>query len=875
MLPLVAAALGGAAVAASSRIYNKWQGFRGVAGKSASAAGGASEPVAGPEPQVDPAGSAGPGASGSAYEFARMQSAVHRSRTKLTIALSRSASTLEHQFYFIKEEVEIVASAMVEEAQFGLKSINESEIKPLRAVATLEWQAFTAAVADDESMIADSARAVRDLFGMAVAGTADFRKRPVVVDGKARPKRRVSKSPKAVWRSLKQAKELVFDDSRTKQMDDVSGAAAGSARQQIAKAEQVVNRYLKVAATSVVAATVGVTVFAPLKLVSGALILYAAIPVFKGAYTDLVVKRKITIKLLDSASFIGLLAGGYFLICSITSTIFHASTKMMLKTEDRSRQMLANMFGQQPRTVHVLVDGVEIEKPFEALMVGDVLVVHAGQMIPVDGAISNGTAAVDQHVLTGEAQPAEKGVGDRVFAATMMLAGRIEVQVEKTGAETAAAQIRDLLANTTDFRTAIQARWIGVANRTVLPTLGLSAIALPFLGPASALAVINSNYVAVLKVASPLGMLNFLQRASRAGILIKDGRALEAACKVDTVVFDKTGTLTEPEPHVGEIHVFGDTDANDLLTCAAAVEANQSHPIAMAILAAARERKLTLPALEDARYEVGYGIQARLGERLVHVGSARYMAMQHLALPEDFAERREEIHSRGGSVIFVAWDGRLAGALELRPTLRQEAKQVVASLKEMGLAIHIISGDNAAPTAALAAELGIEHFFAEVLPQDKSRLIEELQQTGRRVCFVGDGINDAIALKQADVSVSIRGASSLATDTAQMILMDESLRQLPQLFEVARDYEANLNTLMTTTFVPGFASLFGVFFLGAGNAAALLLFNLSMIAGFVNAIWPTLTTLDEPAAPGTAGVEATPARVPMKLLASAETPSVS
>ncbi|HXJ42236.1 MAG TPA: heavy metal translocating P-type ATPase, partial [Bryobacteraceae bacterium] len=524
----------------------------------------------------------------------------------------------------------------------------------------------------------------------------------------------------------------------------------------------------------------------------------------------------------------------------------HASTKLMLKTEDRSRQMLANMFGQQPRTVHVMVDGHEVEKPFEELIVGDVLVVHAGQMVPVDGAIWSGTAAVDQHVLTGEAQPAEKGPGDRVFAATVMLAGRVEVKVEKTGAETAAAQIRDLLANTTDFRTAIQARWVGVANQTVLPTLGLAALALPILGPVSALAVINSNYVAVLKVASPLGMLNFLQRASRAGILIKDGRALEAACKVDTVVFDKTGTLTEPEPHLGEIHTFGDTHPDDLLTCAAAVEANQAHPVARAILSAARASQLSLPDLDDARYDVGYGIQARIGERMIHVGSARYMAMQNIELPPAFGPQLEVIHSRGGSVIYVASNGHAAGALELRPTLRPEAKEVVARLKEMGLTLHIISGDHAAPTAALASDLGIEHFFAEVLPQDKSRLIRELQQKGRKVCFVGDGINDAIALKQADVSVSIRGASSLATDTAQMILMDESLRQLNQVFEVAHDYEANLKALLTTTFVPGLVSLGSVFFLGAGNATALLLFNLSMIAGLVNAIWPALQNLEAP-----------------------------
>jgi P-type E1-E2 ATPase len=260
---------------------------------------------------------------------------------------------------------------------------------------------------------------------------------------------------------------------------------------------------------------------------------------------------------------------------------------------------------------------------------------------------------------------------------------------------------------------------------------------------------------------------------------------------------------------------------------------------------AALDRKLVIPELEEARYEMGYGIEARVNGGLVHVGSARYMSMQNIDIPVDFEDYRQEIQQRGASVVFVAIGDRLAGALELRPTLRPEAKQVVQELQQRGLDIYIISGDHAAPTAALAAELGIDDFFAEVLPQDKSHQVERLQKQGRKVCFVGDGINDAIALKTADVSVSLRGASSLATNTAQIILMDESLRQLAQLFEVAGEYQANLRTLMSTTFGPGFVSLASVFLLGAGNGTALALFNLSMIAGLVNGIWPALQQASE------------------------------
>jgi len=773
----------------------------------------------------------------TANDLAGLRQAARKQSQRLTVVISRSAASVGNKAW-------IAVSAVYGDARNALRHVEETELQPLREALGEEWRAFRAVVEEDDSAIASVAREAIDFV------TPGPKKRSIPADG-VRPasRRRVSMSPRAVWRSIRQAKELVFDESRSRQLEEIDGpAAAGSARSQIAITEQIVDRYLKVAAISGVFAFVGTMFYPPLNLISGAMILYAAWPVFKGACHDVFVEHRVTVRILDSVSFLGLLAGGYFLICSITSTIFHASTKMMLKTEDRSRLLLANMFGQQPRTVLVLMEGQEIEVPFETLSVGDTVVVHAGQMIPIDGLVAKGTAAVDQHVLTGESQPAEKGPRDRVFAATIMLAGRIEVLVEKTGSETAAAQIRDALANTTDFRNAIQARWRGVADRTVLPTLGIAGIALAFLSPARALAVINSNYVAVMKVASPLGMLNFLQRASQAGILIKDGRALEASSKIDTVIFDKTGTLTENQPHVGEICSFGELTEEQLLTYAAAVEANQSHPIAQAILHAATLRNLALPPLDEARYEVGYGIEARIGGHLVRVGSARYMAMQSMNIPEDFAARRAAAQAGGASVVYIGLEDRVAGAITLQPTLRPEAKEVVARLHALGLTLYIISGDNASPTEALASELGITHFFAEVLPQDKSGMVEKLQKEGRQVCFVGDGINDAIALKRANVSVSLRGASSLATNTAQIILMDESLRQLAQLFEIAGEYDANLKKLMATTFIPGFLSLAGVFLLGTGNATALTLFNLSMIAGLVNAIWPALRNQEEVAA---------------------------
>jgi heavy metal translocating P-type ATPase len=751
------------------------------------------------------------------------------------------------QYHVAREEVHVIAVAIFGYTQEKLQKINQTEIEPFRDAVAEEIQNLMEEAGRSPDIIAarDFARSTASQIS-SVAGTL----RRAGKNPDHRPGQLNAISMRSLGRALKQARDLVFsEDNRGSQVAAMQGAAAGSARAQILQAEKSVDSYLKVSAASVAAATLGTLFFPPLKLVSGGIILYAAWPAFKGAASDIFQRRKITVRHLDSVSLLGLIAGGYFLICSLTVTVFHASAKMMLKTEDRSRRLLADMFGEQPSTVWVIVDGGEIEIPFEQLEAGATLVIRAGQMIPIDGVVTAGNAAVDQHVLTGEAQPAEKQAGDKVFAATVVLAGRIEVGVEKTGAETAAAQIRDVLANTTDFRNAIQVRWRDVADKSVLPTLGLAGLGLVFLGPVSALAVVNSNYVAVMKVASPLAMLNFLQRASLAGILIKDGRALEAVSKIDTVVFDKTGTLTENQPQVGEIFTWGNVGADELLTHAAAVEARQSHPIAAAIVRATKQRNLAILDLDSARYEMGYGIQARSNGRLIRVGSARYMTMEGIPLPPDFETRRVELQDNGASVVFVAFNDEVAGAIELRPTLRPEAKQVIAELKARGLTVYIISGDHVAPTRALASELGVDHFLAEVLPQDKSAKVELLQKEGRKVCFVGDGINDAIALKTADVSVSLRGASTLATDTAQIILMDESLRQVARLFEIGVEYNANLRTLISTTFGPGLISLASVFLLGAGNGTALGLFNLSMIAGLVNGIWPALQRQDEIAGP--------------------------
>jgi len=335
-------------------------------------------------------------------------------------------------------------------------------------------------------------------------------------------------------------------------------------------------------------------------------------------------------------------------------------------------------------------------------------------------------------------------------------------------------------------------------------------------------------------------MLSYLQVAAQRGILVKDGRALEALDEVDTVLFDKTGTLTLEQPTVSRVLCYNGVAEPEILRYAAAAEAKQSHPIARAILQAAHDHGLDLPLLEDAQYKVGYGLKTQIEGRTTRVGSVRFMSAEQIAVPAEVAVQQAASHTAGNSLVLVALDGEVVGAIELQPTLRPEARQIISNLHARGIQTAIISGDNEAPTQRLAAELGIDRYFAEVLPEDKANLVTQLQEEGHKVCFVGDGINDSIALKSADVAVSLRGATTIATDMAEIVFMDGTLGQLPTLFELADDFAANMRTNLLAAVVPGAIGIVGTFFFGWGMTLCVLLNQGSSPAGIYNAVRPML-----------------------------------
>lgn len=293
------------------------------------------------------------------------------------------------------------------------------------------------------------------------------------------------------------------------------------------------------------------------------------------------------------------LVTGYFFVDSLYAVMLTVNRKLVTKIKDDSKKTIINVFREQPRFVWLYTNGVEVDHPFEAIKQDDMIVIHASETIPVDGRVTEGIASVDQHILTGESQPVDKSIGDPVFALTIVQSGRLYVQVEKTGEETTAAHIGHILNRTVDSKTNMQLQAEVIGDRTALPTLLFSGLTLPILGLQSAIVVLNSHSGKRLSVAASIGILNFFKLASRKGLLIKDGRHLEALSTVDTIVFDKTGTLTQEQPSVGRIYTSNGYEENEILRYAASAEDKQTHPIACAIVHEAMTRRLELPSLTE------------------------------------------------------------------------------------------------------------------------------------------------------------------------------------------------------------------------------------------------------------------------------------
>jgi len=581
---------------------------------------------------------------------------------------------------------------------------------------------------------------------------------------------------------------------------------------------------------------------------AGLLFGYTSVTTFKEAYHVLVHERRLGVDVLDAIVVAGCLATGQIFAGSMMCLCLSFGRMLVKKTQDDSKRLLVQAFGKQAQFVRLYRDGEEIETPMEELKQGDIIVVHTGDAVPVDGIVKEGMAMIDQHALTGESTPSEKSPGDNVFASTLMVAGKMYVEVETAGSDTASAKIAQILNDSAGYKLTSQHKGERMADKAVIPTLAIAAAGLATLGPQGAVAILNSDFGTGIRMAAPLGMLTSLALCAHKGILVKDGRALELMNEVDTVLFDKTGTLTRERPEVGQVVPFNGHQRNRLLQLVASAEQRFSHPIAKSIVMEFEQTGLPLLPIDDSKYQVGYGLEAVIDGHKVMVGSMRYIKMEEIEIPEAVLEVVELAHREGHTLVMAALDGEFAGVIELRASQRPEVLSIIKGLRDRGIKhLAIISGDHEGPTKKLAESLGMDEYFAGVLPGDKAEYVERLQKQGKKVCFVGDGINDSIALKKANVSISLRGASSIATDTAQIVFMEESLHRLCELRDIARALDKNVQKSWYLILAPNALCIAGAFTMGFGIMASVLTNNVAAMAALANGMMPLKRIADEQA----------------------------
>nr|WP_253719701.1 heavy metal translocating P-type ATPase [Thermus scotoductus] len=446
-----------------------------------------------------------------------------------------------------------------------------------------------------------------------------------------------------------------------------------------------------------------------------------------------------------------------------------------------------------PQTAHRLRDGRIEDVPTEALKEGDLILIRPGEQVPADGVVVEGATSMNEAFLTGESRPVAKGVGDEVLAGALNGEGAIVVRVTRTGTSTTLGQIMRLVEEAQVSRSRFQDLGERVAGWLFyVAVLGGSATFLLWLLADASLSFALERAVTVviiacphaLGLAIPLVVVNATAMAAQRGILIRNREAFERATGLRYVALDKTGTLTEGQFEVRAVYADG-LGEQEALTLAAALEAFSEHPLAQAILEAAKERGLPLPSVQDFRAIPGKGVEGRVERRLYRVGRPEWAGELGLEVPPSLRQGLEEAEARGESVVALMDESRVLAYLALRDRLRPTAKQAIDALKRMGITPVMLTGDAEAVARTVARELGIERYHARVLPQDKARIVRELKSQGP-TAFVGDGINDAPALLEADLGVAIGAGTNVAMESADVVLVKSDPLDVVRLLHLAR-----------------------------------------------------------------------------------------
>ncbi|MDP9365534.1 MAG: heavy metal translocating P-type ATPase, partial [Chloroflexota bacterium] len=464
------------------------------------------------------------------------------------------------------------------------------------------------------------------------------------------------------------------------------------------------------------------------------------------------------------------------------------------RAKKRTGEAIKALMGLQPRTARVVRDGEERDVPIERVAVGDLVRVRPGEKVPVDGVVAEGRSALDESMLTGEGLPVEKGPGDAVIGATMNTTGSVLVRATKVGQDTTLAQIVRLVEEAQGSKAPMQKLADTISGYFVPAVLVLAALtfgAWLLFGPSVAFAATAAIAVLViacpcaLGLAAPTAIMVGTGKAAEHGVLVRGGEALEQARRINAIVLDKTGTLTRGKPAVTGVVPADGLAERDLLRLAAAAEVGSEHPLGEAIVARARELGLDLPKAEEFASVTGKGVRAQVDGREIVLGNRALMDQAGVHL-NGLEARAEELARGGATPMYAAIDGRGAGLIAVADTLKPESAEAVAQLKALGLDVWMLTGDNRATAEAIAREVGIDNVLAEVLPEQKAAQVKELQAEGRTVAMVGDGINDAPALAQADLGIAIGTGTDVAMAASDVTLVGGDLRGIVTAIALSR-----------------------------------------------------------------------------------------
>ncbi len=500
----------------------------------------------------------------------------------------------------------------------------------------------------------------------------------------------------------------------------------------------------------------------------------------------------------------------YFETAAIIILLILVGRLLEHRTKAKASKAVRKLLDLQPRLAHVIKYDLEQEILVEKVKVNDILIVRPGEKIPVDGIVTEGYSSVDQSAITGESIPVEKGVGDEIIGATLNRSGMLKFSATKVGQGTVLSQIIKLIEEAKSSRVPIQKIADKISSYfvpTVTTIAIVSALAWFFFGGIgltfSLLAFVSVIIIAcpcALGIATPAALMVGAGKAAENGILIKGGEYLEIARKVKVIVFDKTGTLTKGEPSVTDIISLNNMNKEEVLRLVAIAEKGSEHPLGEAIVRKAKEEGLIIADPNSFESVTGHGIKASYGDHLILIGNRKLMKDNGIRI--DVADKQlKELEEQGKTPVLVVIDNKLSGIIAIADIIKDNALEAIKALKNNGIEIVMLTGDNEKTAKAIASKIGIERVIAEVLPQQKVEIIEKIKSEGKRVAMVGDGINDAPALAAADLGIAIGSGTDVAKETGGIILIKEDLRDVVTIIELGRKTVAKIKQNLFWAFV--------------------------------------------------------------------------